>query len=147
MNFLNAKSNFGFSFIITFSKSSSSSCPGTYFLLISLSLYVDGSSGYFKLSDDESLSFSTTFPSSSLYCEISAIFVNFLLTATLLLTLHIIWTSVYDNFDPLPSSFFESNAFNNVLVVVVTFLVFESYVHLSFILFVYVSVESTKSRF
>ena len=102
INFLNAKSKYT---TLTFSKSSSSSCPGTYSLFISSSLYAGKSSslGTSILFVSESLSI-TSFPSASFASVISAKFVNFLPNSAVSFTLHAIFTSLYDNVVP-------SNAF------------------------------------
>ena len=74
-------------------------------------------------------------------------FVNFLFVGAFLLILQIICTSTYESPEPFPLSFSASNAFNNLSVFVVTFLVCASYDHLSFMSLIYSSVESTKSIF
>ena len=112
MNFLKDKSN---SCIITFSKSSSSSCPGTYSLLISLSLYVGNPSslGTWTFPVSESLSI-TSFPSASLDSVISAKFVSFLPNSAVSFILQAIFTSLYDNVVP-------SNPFSKFFLEVFSF--------------------------
>jgi len=95
INFLNAKSN---SWIITFSKSSSSSCPGIYSLpeFISSSLYVGKSvsAGNVKFPfGTESLSV-TAPPLLSVSCVIWAKFVIFFNGSVEFFTLHFTLTSL-----------------------------------------------------